>query len=88
MNINSLLITILTGVVSLFTGLVGFLGKEVYKETRMTHDAVLMLRQEMVKHAEYDVQMADVKARLSGVESGQSSIWVEIEKMKRAPTHN
>jgi sensor domain CHASE-containing protein len=54
---------------------VGWIGKESYAEMRITHDAVLVIKSQMVSHSEFDLQISDVRSRLSSVE-------VEIQKLK------
>lgn len=53
----------------------GYIGKELYQEVRSTHDAVTIIKTQMVSHSEFDLQISDVRSRLSSVE-------VEIEKLK------
>jgi len=50
-------------------------GKEGYKEIKLTHDAVLTIQIKMVPRSEFDVQMSEMRTRISAVE-------VEIEKLK------
>jgi len=67
--------TVLTGFSTLFMALVCFLGKELWTETRLTHDAVLTVQLRMVNHTEFDTTVAEIRSR-------QSSIELEIQKMK------
>ncbi len=55
--------------------LLSYIGKETYTEMRITHDAVLVIKSQMVSHSEFDLQISDVRSRLSFVE-------VEIQKLK------
>jgi len=76
-NWNTLIIT------SGFT-VIGYFGKAAYEDIRSTHDAVITMRQQiitMTPRADFDIQMSEVRARLSLIE-------IEIQKMKdrKAPT--
>ena len=57
MNWNSLLL-------AAGFSLMGFMGKEIYTEVRITHDAVI----QMVPRHQYDVEMTDLRARVSAIE--------------------
>jgi len=46
-----------------------WLGKETYAEMRSTHDAVLVIKSQMVSHAEFDLQISEVRSRLTSVET-------------------
>jgi len=46
-----------------------WLGKETYSEMRSTHDAVLIIKAQMVSHAEFDLQISEVRSRLTSVET-------------------
>jgi len=46
-----------------------WLGKETYTEMRSTHDAVLIIKAQMVSHAEFDIQISEVRSRLTSVET-------------------
>ena len=48
---------------------VTYLGKETYSEMRSTHDAVLIIKSQMVSHAEFDLQISEVRSRLTSVET-------------------
>lgn len=68
LNWNTLLIT-------LGFSAMGYVGNELYHEVRTTHDAVLIIKMQMVSHSEFDLQISDVRSRLTSVE-------VEIQKLK------
>lgn len=58
--------------------LLSFLGREMYSEVRSTHDAVLLLKGQvglMTPRADFDIQLTEVRARLSQVE-------LDIQKLK------
>ena len=67
-NWNTLLISAGFSVLS-------FISKESFNELKMLHDSVLIIKNEMVPKSEYEVEMLQVKARLSQVE-------FDIQKMK------
>ncbi len=76
MNLNTFFLTFQLA-------LFGFLGHELWGELRLTHDAIIGMKIElvdmnskMVLHSEYDVQISDVRARITAVE-------VEIQKLKQ-----
>ena len=74
-NWNTLIIT------AGFT-VIGYFGKGAYEDIRSTHDAVIMMRQQvdaMTPKALFDLQLSEVRARISLIE-------IEIQKMKAAPT--
>lgn len=58
---------------SLFVALVGFICIEAYRETRATHDAVL----------NYGIQITELRARVTDVESRQAATDLEIIKLKQ-----
>lgn len=55
--------------------LLGWLGKELYSEVKTTHDTVLILKTEIVPRSEFNVQMSEIRTRLSAVE-------IDIQKLK------
>ena len=61
--------------------LMTWLGKETYSEMRSTHDAVLIIKAQMVSHAEFDLQISEVRSRLTSVET-------DILKLKERRTTN
>ena len=61
--------------------LITWLGKETYAEMRSTHDAVLVIKAQMVSHAEFDLQISEVRSRLTSVET-------DILKLKERRTTN
>lgn len=47
----------------------GFFGKELYSEIKATHDTVLILKSQMVSHSDFDVQIYELRTRISAVEA-------------------
>lgn len=70
-------ITLNTVITTLGIALCGFIGKETYKEIRETHDAVL----QMVPRQQFDIQMTEIRTRLSYVEAE----IIKIRNDKRNP---
>lgn len=56
--------TVLTTVIGIMLAVFGFISVEAYKEIRATHDAVLG----MVPRSLYDVQMTELRTRLTALE--------------------
>ena len=53
-----------------------FLSKESFNELKSLHDSVLIIKNDMVPKSQYEVEMLQIKARLSQVE-------FDIQKMKQ-----
>ena len=68
MNWNTLLITVGLGMFS-------WAARELYAETRATHDAVIRLQLVTVPRQEFDLEMGAMKIRMAGIE-------IEIQKLK------
>ena len=60
-NFNTLLIT-------LGFSLLGWGAHELYSEMRHIHDEVLVIKTDMVHRQEFDVQITDLRSRVSSIE--------------------
>jgi hypothetical protein len=53
----------------------GWTGNEVFKEIKSTHDAIITMRESMLPRSDFEVQISQVRTRLSALE-------LEIQKLK------
>lgn len=68
-NLNSVLMTI-------GFSLLGYGSHEVFSELKHVHDEVLVIKTDMVHRQEFDVQITELKARVSRIE-------LEVEQIKK-----
>lgn len=64
-----------TVILTLGIGLASWASEQVYKEIRLTHDAVIKIETKMVSREEFDLRLAELKARISEMD-------IEIQKIK------
>jgi hypothetical protein len=75
-----------TAILSLLVGLVGFIGKEGYKEIRHIHDDVLKIQSElpkMVTQKDFDIAVQQIKTKQAETDAQIQEIKLQIEQIKR-----